>query len=87
MKLYEDGNILGVAYKTIDGQIFKFINPNRHDVLLKEVGFELGHLPEGECGFYANNIEFMNRFTARQYAKRYLGLKTDDIDLNSEHLW
>lgn len=87
MKLYDDGEILGVAYNAVDGQVFKLINPNRHDILLREVGFELGYKPEGECGFYTKSIEFMNRFVSRKCAKRYLGLKIEDQELNSEHLW
>lgn len=87
MKLYDDGDILGVAFKSVDGQIFTMINPNKHDTLKREVGFELGYLPDGEWGFYTKNIEFMNRFVSRKYAKRYLGLKTDDLELTSDHLW
>lgn len=48
MKLYNDGDILGVAFKSIDGQVFTLINPNRHGILKREVGFDLGYIPEGE---------------------------------------
>lgn len=87
MKLYNDGDILGVAFKSDTGDIFKLISPNRHNQLQSEIRCEIGYIPEGEYGFYTKNIEFMNRFTSRKYAKRYLGLKTDDLELNSEHLW
>ena len=87
MKLYNDGEILGVAFKSDTGEIFKLINPNRHSQLQSEIRCEIGYIPEGEYGFYTKNIEFMNRFVSRKYAKRHLGLKTDDLELNSEHLW
>lgn len=87
MKLYSDGEILGVAFKLADGQVFTLINPNRHDMLKIEVEFELGFVPDGEWGFYTKNIKFMNRFVARKYAKRYLGIKIDSLELTSDHLW
>lgn len=87
MKMYNDGDILGVAFKSNTGEIFKLMNPNRHSQLQSEVICEIGYIPEGEWGFYTKNIDFMNRFISRKYAKRYLGLNIDDLELNSDHLW
>ena len=48
MKLYNDGEILGVAFKSDTGEIFKLINPNRHSQLQSEIRCEVGYVPEGE---------------------------------------
>ena len=87
MKLYNDGKILGVAYKTKTCEVYTLINPNRHDTLKSEIMFDLGHLPEGECGFYTANIPFMNRFVSMQYVNKYLKMNITDTELNSDHLW